>query len=217
MAATPNRTGQQLQRFLERDQQLRRWTWFSLIFPLGIFVVLVVMVGREMAHLAELRQQDNDLQIKIGDKEKKLTELQQKQNASELAVTAVKNTRPEGALLKIMYYRDVPNLQAALDQLGIKRVQENYAQANPTLAKKPADTLAYGCAVSEQDLRLIAAALIQAGVPIRRVTPAEKKQDPLLVQLIASIKTDSSKPPLDPAQLKITAKRCPLQNVAKAK
>lgn len=212
---------EQLERFVKRDQKLRRWTWLSLVLPLGIFVVLAVMASKELARLTELEQRDQALQKQIEEKEKALAKLQEQEKVSQLASGAVRDARPAGTFPRIIYFRDSErdHLQGALKQLGVTPdVQSvSYAQGeNPKLAGKPVDTLAYGCAVSEQDLRLIAAALIKAGVPIRRITPAEKKPDPLLVQVIASAKTDSNGPSLDPAQVTISAKRCPPPKANKA-
>lgn len=188
-----------MQRFVQRERRLQFWTWFSLAVPLTLFIILVVLVGREAQTYSELKGKNADLAKKNDDLNRRIEENENKLKVNNFALTAVKAQR-QGPAPTVMYFRigEKPVLAQALGQLGFN-VIENSEQANPKLKGKEADTLIYGCQVSQEDLRIIAAALIKAGISIRRIAPAQKRPEPNLVQLVASPRTDPSQRPIDPA------------------
>jgi hypothetical protein len=186
----------QFEIFRRREQKLQRWAWASILLPVGLLIALFVMVGKELQNLNNLERLNKEQQDKIARNAQTLANQQTQLDTNNLALSAVKAQR-RGPSPRIVYYRSsIGNqLLAALDQLGFStsqgNVQEETQEANVTLSGKDVDTLIYGCAVSEQDLRLIAAALNNAHIPIRRIAPAVKKRDPLLVQIVASKRTDA--------------------------
>ena len=175
---------------------MQRWAWASILLPVGLLAALLVMVGKELRNLNYLKGLTKIQEDKIASNNQKLEDQDKELKTKNVALNAVKTQRL-GPGPRIVYYRSSlgSQLLAALDQLGFStsqgNVQEETQEANVTLSGKDVDTLIYGCAVSEQDLRLIAAALNNAHIPIRRIAPAVKKRDPLLVQIVASKRTDA--------------------------
>jgi hypothetical protein len=202
--------GKPLEVFVQREKKLQRWIWISVLVPLALFVALMVMVSNELKTFNDLKKQVEAKQKEIKQYELKIAAQKEELAKNDLALSAYQSQR-SGEAPRIIYYRSSigPTLIGALKQLGFNpMVEENVKQANPTLAGKAADTLVYGCAVSEQDIRVISAALIKGNIPIRRIAAATKKRDPLLVQLIASAKADSNGPPIDPATWKKNTPGC---------
>ncbi|HET8891024.1 MAG TPA: hypothetical protein VFQ41_19125 [Candidatus Angelobacter sp.] len=201
MPAEP--AGKPLEVFVQREKKLQRWIWISVLVPLALFVGLMVMVSNELKTFNDLKKQVEANKLKIAAQKEELAK-------NDLALSAYQSQR-SGEAPRIIYYRSSigPTLIGALKQLGFNpTVEENVKQANPALAGKAADTLVYGCAVSEQDIRVIAAALIKAGIHIRRIVVAAKKPDPLLVQLVASPVSDPNQPDIDPATWKKNTPGC---------
>lgn len=199
-----------LDAFVQREKRLQLWIWASVLLPLALFATVFVMVSNELKTLNQLKHQDQELQQTIKDNDKKIAAQKEELAKNDLALSAFK-AQHSGNVPSITYYRLSigPQLNGALEQLGFNppvKVRED--QANPALRNKPVDTLDYGCAVTEQDIRVIAAALIKGNIPIRRIAPATKKPDPLLVQLIASAKADSNGPSIDPATWKKDTPGC---------
>ena len=208
MPAT-EQAGKPLEVFVQREKKLQRWVWVSTLLPLALFVVLLLMAGKELRKLGELERENAEQTEKIKKNAATIAQQEKELQANNIALSAFKSQR-SGPIPAITYYRLSlgPQLEEALKQLGFSppvAVKEN--QANQTLLDKPVDTLAYGCAVREEDIRIITAALIKAGIPIRRIEPA-KNPNPLLIQLIASAKTDSSQSQIDPANWKKKTPGC---------
>jgi hypothetical protein len=213
MMQATQQAGKPLEVFVQREKKLQRWIWISVLVPFALFTALMVMVSRELKTLSDLKQQSEGLQKEIVGNQEKIEKQRQELEKNDLALNAYKSQR-SGEAPKIMYYRSSigPTVIGALQQLGFKpTVEENVQQANPALSGKAADTLVYGCAVSEQDIRVIASALIKAGIHIRRIAVARKKLDPLLVQLVASPLSDPNQPDIDPATWKKTTLGCAMK------
>jgi hypothetical protein len=209
MPAT-EQAGKPLEVFVQREKKLQRWIWISVLVPLALFAALMVMVNKEFKTLSDLKKQSEGLQKEIDRNIGTIDQQEKELKKNELALNAFKSQH-SGEAPRIMYYRSSigPTLIGALEQLGFNpTVEENVNQANPALVGKAADTLVYGCAVSEEDIRVIAAALIKAGIHIRRIAIATKKPDPLLVQLVASPKSDPNQPDIDPATWKKNSPGC---------
>lgn len=199
-----------LDTFVQREKKLQLWIWASVLLPFALFATLFVMVSKELKTLDHLRHQDQELQQTIKENDKKIAAQKEELAKNDLALSAFKSQH-SGNVPSITYYRLSigPQLTGALQQLGFNTpVEVREDQANPALRNKPVDSLNYGCAVTEQDIRVIAAALIKGNIPIRRIAPAIKKPDPLLVQLIASAKADSNGPSIDPARWKKATPDC---------
>lgn len=199
-----------LDTFVQREKKLQLWIWASVLVPLALFATLFVMVSNELKTLDHLRHQDQELQQTIKENNKKIAAQEEELAKNDLALSAFKSQHSR-TVPSITYYRLSigSQLMGALQQLGFNTpVAVREDQANPTLRDKPVDTLMYGCGVTEQDIRIIAAALIKGNIPIRRIAPATKKRDPLLVQLIASAKANSNGPSIDPASWKKPTPDC---------
>jgi hypothetical protein len=187
----------------ERERrEARRTRWAASVF-LILMLIALALAGfafqaekraraseREMASkLAVIQQQ----KVTIGEQNQEITT---KQAALGYVLQQAAGPRP-----KIVLYRQpaTNQLLPALNQLGYADIQVVPQQSNANLLNLPVDTLVYGCGVSNEDIRTIAVALSGAGLPIRRITVAEKKPDPHLVQLIASARTSATNP--DPMTL----------------
>ncbi|HEV8181308.1 MAG TPA: hypothetical protein VGQ61_02995, partial [Candidatus Angelobacter sp.] len=179
--------------------KLRRWMWVSMLVPLALFAYLLFMASKELTKLHGLEDQVEKKQLTIDDLDKQI-------KAKQSALTAYTSQR-SGDAPTIAYYRKDPALIGALQQLGFK-VEENVEQANLALTGKEPDELVYGCAVSEEDIRVVASALIKAGIHIRRISPAKKKPDRLLIQVVARPGFDPSQPDVVPATWKKKTPDC---------
>ena len=200
---------EQFAKYQRQQNKFQRWTWVSILLPLALFVVLLVMAGRELTKLGELKRKNADQIEQINKNAATIAQQEQELQAKSIALSAFKSQR-SSPVPTIAYYRASlgPQLDEAMKQLGYRyEAPELVNHPNPTLSDKPVDTLVYSCAVTEHDIRLIVAALNQKGIPIRRIEPA-KNPNPLLIQLIASAKTDSNMPPVDPERWKKTTPSC---------
>jgi hypothetical protein len=178
-----------LQDYLHRNNRLRRLAWLFTAVPLAVFIVLCVLVASKAREYLRLSQESEKLKTTN-------QQLQKKSDVQQLAINIVQQQSP-GARPKVVVYRLAVATQVkyALDALGYF-VDEKPQQANPALADKPVDTLSYGCAVSDQDIRTVATALTNAQIPIRRIAPAERNKDPNLIQLVSSPFTAATQKPL---------------------
>jgi len=185
-----------LQDYLRRNQKLQRWAWISLLVPLALFVSLSVLTVRKAKEYDQKATEYNQLKTKKEDLDKQLEEQQQQLTDKQTAINIVKAGTP-GVRPKVVIYRPLiaGRVDYALGELGYN-VELRSAQGNPLLADKPVDTLSYGCAVSNEDIRTVATALSKANLPIRRIAAAEKNKDPNLIQLISSGRTDPKATPL---------------------
>lgn len=119
-----------------------------------------------------------------------------------LSVVREKQTGPRP---KITFYRTsvARPINEALGQLGF-RVEQSEYPGNATVRNKPVDTIIYGCAVTNSDIQTIALALTHArdSLNIRRIAPAEHLKDPLLVQIVATLSTNSESPVLSADEIR---------------
>ena len=187
-------------------RQSRRAALLSLA---GALVVLAVLLysGFKLSALhrqtldaeALLRQKRTEL----GDVQKQLDQKKAELSVKDLALSVVREKSP-GPRPRVTFYRSsvAEKINDALGQLGFDVRQSDYP-GNLALRDKPADTLEYGCGVTTEDIQTIALALTnKGGLAIRRIAPAHHLKDPLLVQLIATMSTDSQQPALSPDQIR---------------
>lgn len=202
-------------------KQSRRAALLSLA---GVLVVLAVLLYSGFK-LTNLRRQtlDTEAQLKqkraeLGDIQKQLDKKEAELSVKDLALSVVREKNP-GPRTRVTFYRSTVAVQIneALGQLGFDVQQSDYP-GNPALRQKPVDTLEYGCAVTTEDIRTIALALTnKGGLAIRRIAPAHHLKDPLLVQLIATMSTDSQQPALSPERIRLWTRQtqpCKAMNVA---
>jgi hypothetical protein len=185
-----------LQDYLRRNERLQRWAWISVGVPLALFVTLCVLTVLKAKEYARLSHESTELKAQIQSQEIELEKQKRQIAVQQLAINIVKEQSP-GVRPKVVIYRSLiaGRVDDALRELGYT-VELRSDQANPSLAGKPVDTLSYGCAVSNEDIRTVATALAKADLPIRRIVPAEKKKDPNLIQLVSSKQTASGADPL---------------------
>lgn len=175
---------------LERAESRRRRkagavAWGSVGLAALVMAVLIVTSYR---HLREVRRAADGEAARV-------TDLQKQREALQGEIAALREEKQHYRTLagvKVVFYRpeDSQLVQAAFDKLGLK------VELRPGVKKiwKRADTLAYGPQVSEADCKAVAAALVTAGFPLRRIAPATKIKDARLLQIYASVQTDSTAP-----------------------
>jgi hypothetical protein len=186
---------QLLQDYLHRSEKLRRSAWVFTAIPIMLFAVLSLLVASKAVRYAELSRNLNDLNRQIQEKTAELADLQRMNVIQQLAIKIVSQpylgTRPKVVVYRLAVANQV---KAALETLGYT-VEERPQQANPLLANKPVDTLSYGCSLRNEEIRTVAVALTNAGIPIRRIVPAERNRDPDLIQLVSSNLSDDARTP----------------------
>jgi hypothetical protein len=184
-----SRSDELLRNYLRRNRSLQRWAWISIAVPLIIFIGLTVLAVNQGKKYIDLVAKSEQLQKEIDAKNKQLA-------VKELAISIVKEQNP-GQRPEVVIFRPsiAPQVKEALEQLGYTVDLQSY-RANPTLTDKSVDTLSYGCAVSNEDIRTIVTALAKADLPIRAIGPATRNRDPNLVQLVASGATSPNDPPI---------------------
>lgn len=175
-----------VQDYLKRTARFQRVAWIFTAIPLVVFVLLCLLVASKRKEYVQLLQESKDLKSII-DQQKTEIENSKKESANQQFVINLVKQQSPGPRPKVVVYRLAVEAQvtAALKTLGYV-VEDRVDQANPKLADKSVDTLTYGCAVANQDIRTVATALNNAGIPIRRIAPAEKNKDPNLIQLVSS-------------------------------
>jgi hypothetical protein len=187
-------------------KQSRRAALLSLA---GVLIVLAVLLYTGFKLSALQRQVlDTEALLKqrrteLGDIQKQLDQKRAELSVKDLALSVVR-AKSSGPRPRVTFYRSsvADQINEALGQLGFDVRQSEYP-GNPALRDKPADTLEYGCAVTAEDIQTIALALTnKGGLAIRRIAPAHHLKDPLLVQLIATMSTDSRQPALSPDQIR---------------
>ncbi len=200
----PTRT--QLER---RAQHLLILAWASIALPLAAFVYLTVQAYG-------LKQQAQQLELDLADKQERLAAAERRtrqaeQRRSELDAKIKELDRElaekqrnvehyrQFAGIRIRYYR--PTDAEIINEVGKALGIPTQLGASPLINAKPS-AIIYGAEVSEQDYRDIAVALIEAGFPLKSISPAKRNQDPKLIQIIASAPVDRQCALLTPGQVK---------------
>jgi hypothetical protein len=182
-----------------------------------LFVALCVLTVLKARQYGELSQKSAEMQAKIDSQQTALNQQEQKLADQQTAISIVKAGAPGVRPKVIIYHPQVAGrVDIALGELGYN-VELRSNLGNPTLADKPVDTLSYGCAVTNDDLRTVAAALAKAELPIRRITIAEKNKDPNLIQLVSSAQTNLEASPLSPETISRPDKPCTIKQPAESK
>jgi hypothetical protein len=201
MGASTQNVDALLQDYLHRTERFRRFAWLFTGIPLALFIVLSVLAASKAKEYLRLSQESEKLKATIEQQITTLQQLQVKNDVQQLAIKFVQQQSP-GARPKVVVYRLAVAGQVtdALKTLGYD-VEQRLQQANPALAAKPVDTLSYGCGVHDQDIRTVATALTNAGIPIRRIVSAERNPDPNLIQVISSGITAETQNPLSISEI----------------
>jgi cell division protein FtsB len=186
---TTNNEQEQLARDpIERRRQLLfLLAWAATLLPLVVFGYLTYQAYDMQQQLQSRRSEVEELEAKrqalIEDISKLETDLQSQREST-------KHYR-DVADIRVQFYRESDRavVQKALMSLGF-RVDSNLGRS--ALIDRQPNTIAFGKLVSEPDLREIAAALIEAGFPLKRIAPAIRQPDPKLIQVYASAESDRS-------------------------
>jgi len=184
----------------------RRAALLSLVGALAVLGVLLyssLKLGKLYGQISAADALLVQKRAELDDTQKQLDQKKADLSVRDLALSVVREKHP-GQRPKVTFYRSsvAQQINGALGQLGFDVQQSDYP-GNPALRDKPADTLEYGCGVATEEIQTIALALTsKGGLPIRRIAPAHLLKDPLLVQLVASLSTDSQQPGLSPEQIR---------------
>jgi hypothetical protein len=186
-----------LQNYLRRNRKLEIWAWVSVAIPLIIFLGLSALTVQQGRKYSQLSASVQGLEKKAGDLQKEIDAKNAQLEVKQLAINIVREQNP-GQRPKVLIFRPTiaPQVKEALEQLGYS-VELRSSLANPSLTDKPVDTLDYGCAVSNEDLRTIATALGKANLPIRWIERATRNKDLNLVQLVASSASNPTDVPIN--------------------
>jgi cell division protein FtsB len=199
----PSETRALVEQYVEQNKTLQRVSWGLTLVALAVFAVFSILGAQKARQYIQLTQEADQLRSQIKELKQAKNNLESQNKTQQAAIDLVKQQTP-GERPKVMIYREsiAPQVEAALSQLGYPPPEQKLESGNSTLASKPVDTLEYGCAIANEDIRTIAAALSQSGLPIRRIAPAQRNLDPHLVQLIASRSTNSNSPAMTVEQIK---------------
>jgi hypothetical protein len=178
-----------------RLRRLQVATWASILVPLMLFVYLTqqsVAVRRERDQVSvQVRELTQKRQALIDD-QGRLREQIASLTRQKQELTADKSHYRTLAGIRVVFYREEDRtvIQSGLATLGLE------AELRPNVQTIPqaANTLAFGPDVSVSDCKAVAVALVEAGFPLRRITPAAKIRDARLLQVYASAQTRTSAP-----------------------
>ena len=178
--------------FDRRQKLLLVFAWAATLLPLLAFGYLTWQSW-------ELNKQVSEAQRKIASSTEHLnklearkvvleTELSRREADLESQREATKHYR-DYAGIRIRFYRETDRevVEKALVRLGFN-IDSSLGKSQ-LIDLKP-NTIGYGNLVSQNDLRDIAIALVEAGFPLKRIAPALKQSDPKLIQIYASAQSD---------------------------
>ncbi|MEO8659010.1 MAG: hypothetical protein ABI693_11095 [Bryobacteraceae bacterium] len=171
----------------ERRRRAGLAAWGSVGLAALVLAVLIAVGYHQLAQVQKAKKTAAD-------------ELQKLASQAAILNTQIKSLQLESKRLeddkqhyrtlagvKVVFYRaeDSDVIRSAFAKLGL----DVELRAGVKTISKRADTLAFGPEVSESDCKAVAAALVTAGFPLRRIAPAEKITEARLLQIYASAKT----------------------------
>lgn len=179
--------------FERRQKRLVIFAWCATLLPLVAFAYLTWQS-------AKITQMNEDIQIGYEKKVKQVQALENQKAGIEADILKLKQeleAQREStkhyrnfAGVKIRFYRESDRalVETALTRLGYNI--DATLGTSKLIDMKP-NTIAYGTLVSDQDLRDIAIALVEAGFPLKRIAPATRQPDPKLIQIYASAESEN--------------------------
>jgi hypothetical protein len=205
MTDEPGKRQTDLDSFLRRERLFRRFTWLATFVPIALFILFLYLTAREIRKYEGFRDENAQLQSQIAGKKADLDALNKTLADKEFALEVARQNN-SGPHPYVRFYRApvADQIKQALGQSGLGfNVDPKLSDypGNPALKDKTVDTLEYGCGVTSEDIRAIGLALLKGNLPLRRIAPAVKLKDPMLVQYIASMHTDSNKESLSLEQI----------------
>jgi len=168
-----------------RQKRLLGAAWAATLLPLIAFAYLTWESWKLNQQVDAAKTQLMELDTKKKELEAELRRTEEDLRAQR---SSAKHYRDVTGI-QIRFYRESDReiVQNALVNLGFK-VDTNLGRS--TLIDREPNTIAYGRLVSTEDLREIAAALVQAGFPLKRIAPAVRQPDPKLIQIYASAESE---------------------------
>jgi seryl-tRNA(Sec) selenium transferase len=187
-----------------RQRNLLIFAWSLTLLPLAAFVYLSLesyrlqqAAGAARTEVVTARRSVEELQAQAAALRKQLATDQEKLQEQRSSTRHYRDV----AGIRIQFYResDRQTVEAALQTLGF-RVETSIGQSR--LIQRKSNTIAFGNLVSAEDLREVAVALVQAGLPLRRIQAAVKQTESKLIQIFASADADLKCGPLTVAQIR---------------
>jgi FtsZ-binding cell division protein ZapB len=182
-----------------RQRLLLAGAWVATAIPLIAFAWLTyesVQLQKEVTQArAEVRKADDTLssrQAEIRELEERKAALEAENATLGAALDAQRSSTKhyrDFAGVRIQFYRESDRevVEKALASLGFRI--ETRLGTSRLIGSEP-NTIGFGKLVSDEDLRDIAVALVQAGFPLKRIAPAVQQPDPRLIQIYASKASD---------------------------
>lgn len=187
-------TRSQLER---RAKYLLALAWASIVLPLGAFVYFTVQAYGLKQETQRLEVDLEDRQEQLAAAKQRMTEAEQQRSNLDAQIKELDRELTEKqrnvehyrkfAGIRIRYYR--PTDAEIINEVGHALGITTHLGQSPLIPLKP-NKIVYGGEVSVQDYRDIAVALIEAGFPLKSISPATRNQDPKLIQIIASAPAD---------------------------
>lgn len=192
-----------------RQRRLQLLIWATTLIPMVVFALLTWQSW-------QMQKQSASLNSEIETKQSTLDALNAQLGTARAAVAkaeqeaeaqraSAKHYR-DFAGIKVRFYRnsDRAVVEKALTGLGFNIDSE---LGTSQLINREPNSIGFGSLVSDEDLRDIAVALVDAGFPLKRIAPAQRQPDPKLVQIYASVESDRSCGLLKVAEVR-AGKRC---------
>lgn len=191
-------------RMASRQQRLLVLAWTATLVPLLAFGYLTWQSWHLAQTVAESRRAVAAAESQVAALDARKTALDQEIAALAEQVAAQKRSTKhyrDLAGVRIQFYRasDRQLVDRALESLGF-RLETSLGTSR--LINASPNTIAFGSLVADEDLRDIAVALIDAGFPLKRMTPAVRQLDPRLIQIYASVDSDTDCQLLTAAQVR---------------
>ena len=175
-----------------RQRRLFVIAWSATLLPLVPFAYLTwqsYLLNRDVETAqARLDSARNELQT-VEEQKRKATEALEQTTARLTVQQNVAREYRRISNVKVRFYRESDRavVEQALMQIGFT-VDASLGQS--TLINRQPNTIAYGKLVPLDDLWELAAELVKAGFPLKRIAPAIRQPDPQLIQIYASVESD---------------------------
>jgi len=185
-----------LQDLERREAERRRRAGLAAWGSVGLAaIVLAVLIGAGYYQLAQVRSARKTAADEVKTLETRAAALTIQVETLQRESKRLEDDKQHYRALagvKVVFYRaeDSDVIHSAFAKLGL----DVELRAGVKTISKRADTLAFGPEVSESDCKAVAAALVTAGFPIRRIAPAQRITEARLLQIYASGKTQIDAP-----------------------
>lgn len=180
--------------FDRRQRRLFVIAWGATLLPLVPFTYLTwqsYVLNRDVQEAqARLDAARTELLRVEAQKNKAVADLAETEGKLETQRSVAKEYR-RLSNIKVRFYRESDRAVVEQALLGLGFVVDARLGQSPLISRQP-NTIAYGKSVPLDDLWDMAIALVKAGFPLKRVTPAVRQPDPELIQIYASAESDAT-------------------------